>query len=430
MKWLDSWFKSDKLPEGADALMRIASNTGEARRRQAIYALASVPSTDTVFKFLQTLLNDSAVADAAIYSLGRGKDPRGNALAEKFARSGGPLAKEAANSIDFDLRSPAELLEVATKSEFYSEVEKALNALRAWGTPEAERALEVFRQGTNRPLIWEVHESLDGRGEYDGGEPVYTMTSSRHLGQPPTAEEREAERRKAAKDRLRKVFDDLLNLGEPGDIALYARQCLDSPGSGHGFSRLKSYLEQAGNNARALELRRHIESGDKSKLEQYLLDQGDDALLELLGCNNLWDRLLESERRFWRGHPDQPRGVTTRLCARFPQEMSRILTDVVLELPPSSPSAIAAVASLDHCGAQAEPQVKLVLDKLRRLLADPAWAVRRQALTLLLPIKNEIARSLLSEYLASEKDFELQSLARDFLEAEKKPSYRATTTKL
>lgn len=420
MGWFDRLFDPDKVPEGnAKALMRIAAGRSQ-RRRRAIYALADVQFTDELFVFLQKLLDDPAVADAAVSSLGRNADPRGKRLALNIARSGGPLAKAAAASIGFDLRPPAELLEEATTSGSYHVVERAVGALAAWNTPEADQALKIFQEGTRRDLFWERVEPLDGTGQYYVGEGRDTFRSSRDLGQQPTAEERELEHRTTAEGYFQGVCANLLKLGQPEDIIEYARRCLEEPGNiRYRFGALKGYLEQAPNNAIASELQRHIDKGDRTKLEKYLLEKGESdsiALLELLHCNNLWERLLECEREFWRQNPVKPREATARLCARFPEEMAQILLQVILQLPVSSPVTVVAATSLGYCKSCAVPQLKPVVDKLRLLLADPHWTTRRQALMILLPIRDDRARDLLRDYLAIETDFELQTLAKEFLQ--------------
>ena len=139
MGWFDAWFDPDYVPDGKPrALMRMAVKAKTTlQRRRAIYGLAHVPCSDEMFALLNTLLEDPAVADAAAYALGYNADPRCKETAERIARSGGPLAKEAARGIGFDVRPPAELLQVALTHEVKSAVVEALSALRAWGTPEA-----------------------------------------------------------------------------------------------------------------------------------------------------------------------------------------------------------------------------------------------------------------------------------------------------
>ena len=153
MGWFDAWFDPDCVPDGNPrALIRMAIKAKTTlQRRRAIYGLAHVPCSDEMFVLLNSLLDDKDVADAAAYALGYNADPRCKETAARIARSGGPLAKEAARGVGFDVRPPAELLQVALTHEVKSAVVEALSALRAWGTPEALAALETFRCGTARP---------------------------------------------------------------------------------------------------------------------------------------------------------------------------------------------------------------------------------------------------------------------------------------
>ena len=98
MGWFDAWFDPDYVPTGNPrALMRMAVKAKTTlQRRRAIYGLAHVPCSDEMFALLNTLLEDPAVADAAANALGYNADPRCRETAARIARSGGPLAKEAA----------------------------------------------------------------------------------------------------------------------------------------------------------------------------------------------------------------------------------------------------------------------------------------------------------------------------------------------
>ena len=73
-------------------------------------ALAHVDCSDEMFALLNSLLDDQAVADAAAYALGQQRRSALPGDSLRLARSGGPLAKEAAKGIGFDVRPPAELL--------------------------------------------------------------------------------------------------------------------------------------------------------------------------------------------------------------------------------------------------------------------------------------------------------------------------------
>ena len=192
MGWFDAWFDPDYVPDGKPrALMRMAVTAKTTlQRRRAIYGLAHVPCSDEMFALLTTLLDDPAVADAAAHALGYNADPRCRETAARLARSGGPLAKEAARGIGFDVRPPAELLQVALTHEVKSAVVEALGALRAWGTPEALAALETFRRGTARPLIARSGDMEDGDGTWQECE------SSLFLGQQPSPHQIERTRRK------------------------------------------------------------------------------------------------------------------------------------------------------------------------------------------------------------------------------------------
>ena len=148
--------------------MRMAVKAKETRRRRrAIYALARVPGDDEVFAFLNSMLEDPAVGDAAAYALGQNADPRCQAAALRIAKSGGPLDKEAAKGVGFDVRPPAELLQVALTDDVKGRVVESLSGLRAWDTPEALAALDTFRQKTARPLLarWGDMEDDDGTWE-------------------------------------------------------------------------------------------------------------------------------------------------------------------------------------------------------------------------------------------------------------------------
>jgi hypothetical protein len=220
MGWFDAWFDPDYVPDGNPrALMRMAVKAKTTlQRRRAIYGLAHVPCSDDMFALLNSLLDDKAVADAAAYALGYNADPRCKETAERIARSGGPLAKEAARGIGFDVRPPAELLQVALTHEVKSAVVEALSGLRAWGTPEALAALETFRRGTARPLIARSGDMEDGDGTWEECE------SSLFLGQQPSPQQIERTRRKlSALDPIRCA---------PRDEALARlRQSFDAPDS-------------------------------------------------------------------------------------------------------------------------------------------------------------------------------------------------------
>ena len=185
MGWFDAWFDPDYVPDGNPrALMRMAVKAKTTlQRRRAIYGMAHVPCSDEMFALLNSLLDDKAVADAAAYALGYNADPRCQETASRIARSGGPLAKEAARGIGFDVRPPAELLQVALTHEVKSAVIEALSGLKAWGTPEALAALETFRRATARPLIAASGDMEDGDGTWEECE------SSLFLGQQPSPEQ-------------------------------------------------------------------------------------------------------------------------------------------------------------------------------------------------------------------------------------------------
>jgi hypothetical protein len=185
MGWFHAWFDPDYVPDGNPrALMRMAVKAKTTlQRRRAIYGLAHVACSDEMFALLNSLLDDKAVADAAAYALGYNADPRCRATALRLARSGGPLAKEAARGVGFDVRPPAELLQVALTHEVKGAVVEALSGLRAWGTPEALAALETFRQGTARPLLTARGDMEDGDGTWEECE------SSLFLGQQPSPEQ-------------------------------------------------------------------------------------------------------------------------------------------------------------------------------------------------------------------------------------------------
>jgi hypothetical protein len=220
MGWFDAWLDRDYVPDGNPrALMRMAVKAKTTlQRRRAIYAMAHVPCSDEMFALLNNLLDGQTVADAAAYALGYNADPRCKETAERIARSGGPLAKEAARGIGFDVRPPAELLHIALTDEVKRFVVEALSGLRAWGTPEAKAALETFRQGTARPLISRSGDMEDGDGTWEEYE------SSLFLGQQPSPEQIDRTRRKlSALDPIRCA---------PRDEALaQLRQSFDAPDS-------------------------------------------------------------------------------------------------------------------------------------------------------------------------------------------------------
>jgi len=220
MGWFDAWLDPDYVPDGNPrALMRMAVKAKTTlQRRRAIYAMAHAPCSDEMFALLNSLLDDKAVADAAAYALGQNADPRCQETASRLARSGGPLAKEAARGIGFDVRPPAELLRIALTHEVKSAVVEALSGLRAWGTPEALAALEAFRCGTARPLIAASGDMEDGDGTWEECE------SSLFLGQQPSPQQIDRTRRKlSALDPIRCA---------PRDEALARlRQSFDAPDS-------------------------------------------------------------------------------------------------------------------------------------------------------------------------------------------------------
>jgi hypothetical protein len=220
MGWFDAWFDPDYVPAGNPrALMRMAVKAKTTlQRRRAIYGMAHAPCSDEMFALLNSLLDDKAVADAAAYALGYNTDPRCRETASRIARSGGPLAKEAARGIGFDVRPPAELLQVALTHEVKGAVVEALSGLRAWGTPEALAALDTFDRGTARPLIARSGDMEDGDGTWEECE------SSLFLGQQPSPQQIDRTRRKlSALDPIRCA---------PRDEALARlRQSFDAPDS-------------------------------------------------------------------------------------------------------------------------------------------------------------------------------------------------------
>jgi hypothetical protein len=185
MGWFDAWLDPDYVPQGnRRALMRMAVKAKTTlQRRRAIYGLAYVACDDEMYALLNSLLEDPAVADAAAYAFGYNADPRCKETASRLARSGGPLAKEAARGIGFDVRPPAELLQIALTDDVKGRVVDALSSLRAWGTPEALAALETFRRGTARPLLARWGDMEDGDGTWEEYE------SSLFLGQQPSPEQ-------------------------------------------------------------------------------------------------------------------------------------------------------------------------------------------------------------------------------------------------
>jgi hypothetical protein len=220
MGWFDAWFDPDYVPQGnRRALMRMAVKAKTTlQRRRAIYGLAYVACDDEMFALLNSLLDDAAVADAAAYALGQNAEQRCKETALRLARSGGPLAKEAAKGVGFDVRSPAELLQIALTDEIKGRVVDALSGLRAWGTPEALAALETFRRGTARPLLARWGDMEDGDGTWEECE------SSLFLGQQPSPEQLDRTRRQLS------VLDPVRCA--PRDEALARlRQNLDAPDS-------------------------------------------------------------------------------------------------------------------------------------------------------------------------------------------------------
>ena len=183
--WFNAWRDPYWVPEGdAKALIRMAKRAGtQLRRWRAIYALGRLLPSDEIFDVLVRLLDDAAVAGAAIDALGSSNEPKGKALALNIARAGGPIADRAAEAIHFDRRSPKELLSVALTSSSYYEVKKAIEALGAWQTPDADVALEQFRAAPARQLNYERVDPLDSTGREFEGEPWFIQRSSATLGQ-------------------------------------------------------------------------------------------------------------------------------------------------------------------------------------------------------------------------------------------------------
>lgn len=416
MAWLKGLLGLGAPQGDAKALVRVAQTAWRVeRRRQAVAALAHVPLTQGTFDFLKKLLDDSDLAESAVFALAHNNEA-GREIVRDLARSGGPLARVAANELGLDhRRPPAVLFEIAMTSDSYHEVEQAVNDLARWRTAEAQSALATFHQGVHRHLKHEYIESLDGTGTRYEGEGYWLFKSTRELGQQPTPEEREAEQRQALDERHRRVFRELLALGDDDDIRAYARRCLEAPGySQYGFNRLGEYLKQAGSNAKAAVLKRALESGDRTRLETNLIDfPTSDGItaLEVLGTDDLWPRLLEREAQTWRG----PSVATSSLCARYPDRMAEVLVRVLLAEQLSSEAALAAAGILNECGAAGISRLAPVLTRLSGALRSPEWAERRDAIKVTAILHNDKAHTLLREFLAVEQDYSLQSMAANAL---------------
>jgi hypothetical protein len=190
-------------------------------------------------------------------------------------------------------------------------------------------------------------------------------------------------------------------------VAAYARHCLEKPEAAPGLARLADYLDTARTSALAANLAARLAKADRSRLEAFLLRDGSTAsiaALEALGHRRLWERLLEVEEENWASGRRVVRDATTLLCARYPEEMAAALVKVLRDEEPGSRRLPLIAETLAQCG-------DVAVKRVRHLLSDPRWAVRRQAVGFLADIGGDQARHAMEAFLEIEADPELRHIA-------------------
>ena len=315
-------------------------------------------------------------------------------------------------------------LHVALTAGDFAAVAAAVSALEGYDLAESREALKAFRGKPSRPLR-RTQTIADSDGA-DLRESVETVFSS-VFGQPPGMEElarqqseaaaaaarEEARKLEAENERRDRVFNDLISLGTVDTVAAYARHCLEEPEVAPGLARLADYLDAARSSALAANLAARIAKADRSRLEAFLLRDGSTAsiaALEALGYRRLWERLLEIEEENWASGKRVVRDATALLCERYPEEMSATLVKVLRDEEPNSRRLPMVTETLARCG-------DVAVKRVRHLLSDPRWAVRRQAVGFLADIGGDRARQALEAFLEIEADPELRHIAEAGLQS-------------
>jgi hypothetical protein len=378
-------------------------------------AVAAAGSPDAAGQ-LEALVPD--VTRAGLDALG-GEPPRASvaeAADNYLGRRDGPGAAQA--RIVLRRALSAHYLGVALTARDYADVAAAVSALEGYDLAESREALKAFRSRPSRPL-----RKTQAIGESDGAdlrETVETVYSS-VFGQPPGEEEQErqnaeaeaavareqARKLEAENERRDRVFNDLISLGTVDNVAAYARHCLEEPEAAPGLTRLADYLDAARTSALAANLAARLAKADRSRLEAFLLRDGSTAsiaALEALGCRRLWERLLETEEENWTSGRRVVRDATALLCTRYPEEMAATLVKVLRDEEPTSRRLPLIAETLAQCGDAA-------VRRVRHLLSDPRWAVRRQAVGFLADIGGDQAGHALEAFLEIEADPELRHIA-------------------
>jgi hypothetical protein len=318
----------------------------------------------------------------------------------------------------------AHYLRIALTSRDYAAVAAAVSVLEGYDLAESREALRVFRGKPSRPLR-RTQTIADSDGA-DLREIVETVFSS-VFGQPPGEEEQERQRAEEAaaaareqarkleaeNERRRRIANDLIATGTVDDVAIYAKRCLEGPETAPGLDLLADYLDAAKTSALAAQLARQFAKADRSRLEAFLLMDGSSSsvrALERLGHTGLWERLLEIEEQNWTSGKRVVRDATAELCARFPDEMSATLVKVLRDEEPGSRRLPLIAETLAQCG-------DVAVKRVRHLLSDPRWAVRRQAVGFLADIGGDQARHALEAFLEIEAEPELRHIAEAGLQS-------------
>jgi hypothetical protein len=383
-------------------------------------AVAAAGSPDAAGQ-LEALVPD--VTRAGLDALGR--EPPRASVAEAadgyLGRRDSPDAAQARIALRRALT--AHYLHVALTARDYAAVAAAVSALEGYDLAESREALRMFRSRPSRPL-----RKTQAIQESDGAElreTVETVFSS-VFGQPPGEEEQERQRAEAeaaaAREQVRRleaenerrdrVFNDLINLGTVDGVAAYARRCLEEPEAAPGLARLADYLDAARTSALAANLAARLAKADRSRLETFLLRDGSMAsiaALEALGHRRLWERLLEIEEENWASGRRVTRDATALLCARYPEEMSAALVKVLRDEEPTSRRLPLITETLAQCG-------DVAVKRVRHLLSDPRWAVRRHAVGFLARVGGDQAHLALADFLTVETDPELRHIAEGGLD--------------
>lgn len=309
-------------------------------------------------------------------------------------------------------------LQVALHARDHDQVAAAIAVLEGYGLPESREALKVFRTRPSRPLRRvRVLPAGEGAGPREIVETVFSSAFGQVQGEEEVAHLRaeadaaaardEARKRDAEAERRRQIANDLIGSGTVDDVALYAKQCLDGPEAAPGIARLADYLDAAKTSALGANLAGRLKQADRSRLEAFLLKDGSAAsirALEALGHVGLWKRLLEIEEQNWATGKRVVRDATAELCARYPEEMSATLVKVLRDEEPGSRRLPVIAETLSLCG-------DVAVKRVRHLLSDPRWAVRRQAVGFLADMGGDEARQALVAFLEIEADPALRQVA-------------------